>query len=493
MRKWLPLLPICLGTVMFTVDITIVGVAMPELSTALHASYTALQWSIDGYVLVLAALVMAVGAASDRLGRRRVYLAGTAIFALASLGCGAASTIELLILGRALQGLGAAAMMVTNTALLAGTYDGRERGIAFGVWSGVTAVSAAGGPLVGGILTEQFGWRSIFLVNVPLAAIALVSGRRWLSPFPGTATTRIDVPGTLVFVCAATLTIFGLTRAGGQGWGDVVVPVCFAGAAVALVAFWLIERRSPHPMIDLALLRRASLLALLLATLVFNAASVSDFVYRSIWLQSVVGLKPLMAGLALTPMGAAALVSALLTGRYANAADHRRPIGFGLLLIAAGAVAGRLLMSADASWTALVPGLVISGAGVGMCSPVLASAVLAVAPPHRAGMASGIANTLLQLGFALGMPVAGTILTASIRHTLTDAAVADPGAATLAIANGHPTDLSAQTVHAAFAMALDKVFLLDAALALAAALLVLLLMRPTRSAESPEPALAGHR
>lgn len=276
-------------------------------------------------------------------------------------------------------------MMVTNTALLAGTYRGRDQGVAFGVWTSVTAVSAATGPLLGGVLTEALGWRSIFLVNLPMALVALWTGRRWLPEGRDPAGGRIDVPGTALFVLAATLVTFALIRAGEDGWGSPSVVPCLAAAAGALIAFGLVERHRRHPMLDLALLRKPAFVALLLGALVFNAASVADFVYRSLWLQSIVHLDSFAAGLALTPMGAAALVTAMITGRLAATVEPRLPIGIGLLLISAGGFSYLLLLTPDASWPALLPGLLITGAGVGVCSPVLASAVLATVP--RAGRA----------------------------------------------------------------------------------------------------------
>jgi len=177
MRKWLPLLAVSLSTLMLLIDLTIVSVAAPALARDLHASFSALQWTVDLYVLVLAALLMAAGSLSDRLGHRRVFVAGLIVFAVASLACGLAPNIGALIAARGVQGLGGAAMYATNAALLGAAYSGRDRSVAFGVWGAANGVAAAAGPILGGVLTEHVSWRAIFLVNLPVAAAALLLAR----------------------------------------------------------------------------------------------------------------------------------------------------------------------------------------------------------------------------------------------------------------------------------------------------------------------------
>lgn len=219
MRKWMPLLAVCLGTFMLLIDVTIVSVALPQMTDSLDASFSALQWVVDVYVLVLAALLMAIGSLSDLKGARRVYLAGLTIFALASLACGLAGSSGQLIAARGVQGLGAAAMFATNTALLAANYRGRDRGIAFGLWGAVNGAAAAAGPILGGLLTEHLNWRWIFLVNLPVAALALYVGAKYLAGSAIRTDRRVDLPGTISFTLVSTLLIFALIRAGDDGWG----------------------------------------------------------------------------------------------------------------------------------------------------------------------------------------------------------------------------------------------------------------------------------
>lgn len=202
-RSWWPLAAITLGNFMLLIDVTIVNTALPQVARGLDASFTSLQWVMDIYALALAALLMVAGSAADLFGRRRLYLVGLAVFAISSLACGLAPDAGVLIAARAVQGLGAAAMFATNTPLLMATYSGRDRGIAFGVWGGTSGAAAAVGPVLGGVLTEYVDWRAIFLVNLPLTAIAVWITVRSIDESRGVPGVRIDWPGAASFtVCA---------------------------------------------------------------------------------------------------------------------------------------------------------------------------------------------------------------------------------------------------------------------------------------------------
>src|ERR1044072_6224086 len=224
---WWPLAAITLGNFMLLIDVTIVNTALPQVAHGLDASFTSLQWVMDIYALALAALLMVAGSAADLFGRRRLYLLGLTVFALSSLACGLAPDAGVLIAARAVQGAGAAAMFATNTPLLMATYAGRARGVAFGAWGGTSGAAAAGGPVLGGLLTEYVDWRAIFLVNLPLTALAVWITVRTVGESRGAPGARIDWPGAVFFTtCAGALT-YGLTRGGEEGWSDT-------GAVVAL-------------------------------------------------------------------------------------------------------------------------------------------------------------------------------------------------------------------------------------------------------------------
>ncbi|MFI2260266.1 MFS transporter [Streptomyces tubercidicus] len=425
--KWWPLAAVALGNVLLLVDVTIVNSALPRIADGLGATLTSLQWVLDIYALALAALLMVAGSAADLLGRRRLYVAGLTLFALASLACGLAPDAGVLVAARAVQGAGAAAMFATTTPLLMATYQGRDRGVAFGVWGGASGAAAAAGPVLGGLLTEYVDWRAIFLVNLPLTAVAVwITVRRVPEshgdlPRPrnsvgGRPLTLIDWPGAGCFtVCAGALT-YGLMRGGERGWTESGTLAALGGAALALLAFIVVERRVRRPLLDLALLRRPSFAALLVAALLAQAAAFPYLTFVGLWVQNVLGLSPVRAGLAVTPMALMSLLVGALGGRVLQRMAPQLPVGIGMVLVGAGVLLEYALLGGGAAqpaggadWTALLPGLAVSGLGIGAAMPVLVPSALGAVPPQRAGMASGAMNTFQQLGYALGIAVLGTV------------------------------------------------------------------------------------
>ncbi|MDV9176250.1 MFS transporter, partial [Streptomyces sp. W16] len=372
MRKWWPLVAVCLGAFMLLVDVTIVTVALPDMAEDLSTSFSDLQWVMDMYALTLAALLLGAGSLADLVGRRRIYVAGLGLFAAASLVCGLAPDPALLIAARGVQGIGGAAMLATTMALLNSAYQGRDRGVAFGIWGAVNGAAAAAGPILGGLLTEHFGWRWIFWVNLPVSVLAIVLTLRVVAESRNPRAEGVDVPGTASFTVAAAAVTYALIRAGDEGWTDPAVLGLFALGAVALAVFAGVERRRGHPMLDLGLLRKPSFVGVMLAALLLSAAAFSYLPFSSLWLQSSLGLGPVKAGLALVPMCAAAFVVSALAGRFLHGASPRWTIGGGLLLIAAGGFL-QAVLDAGSGWRATVPGLVVTGLGVGIATPTLRS------------------------------------------------------------------------------------------------------------------------
>ncbi|GIJ44293.1 MFS transporter [Virgisporangium aliadipatigenens] len=465
MRKWWPLVAVCLGAFMLLVDVTIVTVALPDMAGDLKASFSELQWVMDVYALALAALLLGAGSLADLLGRRRVYVAGLLFFALASLACGLAPNAATLIAARAAQGLGGAAMFATTMALLNSTYRGRDRGMAFGVWGAVNGAAAAAGPILGGLLTEHLDWRAIFLVNLPVSVITVVLTLAVVAESRRADGARPDPWGMLFFTAAAGALTYGLIEAGDRGFTAGRTLLAFAVAACASVAFVVVENRRPQPMLDLALFRRPSFVAVMLAGALLMASAFAILAYTSVWLQQVLGLGPVRAGAALVPMAAAAFVSSGLSGRFLANVAPRLPIGVGLLLVAAGSAAQAVLDASSDAW-AVLPGLVVGGIGVGVSIPVLSSAVMASVPAERGGMAAGALNTFRQLGYALGVAVLGLVFRDGVE--------------------GHP----AGGPRAAYATALDHAYLVAAGFGVVGGLLVLALVRETAPAEVRAPASA---
>ncbi|MHA6763504.1 MFS transporter [Streptacidiphilus sp. PAMC 29251] len=484
---------------MLLVDVSIVNVALPQMAADLHSSFTSLQWVVDMYALVLAALLMVVGALGDRLGHRRLYLFGLVVFALASLACGLAPNAGTLIAARAAQGIGGAAMLTSTTSLLNAAYQGRDRGTAFGIWGAVSGGAAAVGPVLGGLLTDQIDWRAIFFVNLPIAAAALWMTVRYLRAEQGRATGRLDYPGAVTFTVFSGALVYGLIESADKGWGSATVLVSLGLAVVALLAFVLAELRSANPLLDLGLLRNRSFVGLTASALLLNAAAFAHLTYTSIWLQSVLDLSPIQAGLACCPLALAAFVVAGNSGRLFGKSAPQVPIGIGLVLIGAGVLL-MTMVSADSSWTAVLPGMIVSGLGVGMATPVMMSAALATVPRERVGMASGAVNTGRQLGYALGIAVLGTVFANRVQdYVAGNSHLADPHGVSSALSGGRaqavlgavPADQQAavhQLVHGAFAAGLDRVYLIAGVTGVVAGLIVFALVRRGEPAPWEKPA-----
>lgn len=504
MRKWLSLLVVSLGTFMLLIDVTIVTVALPDMAIALSTSFTDLQWVMDAYALTLAALLLGVGGLADRIGHRTSYVAGLAIFGLSSLVCGMAPTAGVLIAARAVQGVGAAAMFATTFALLNRSYQGRDRGTAYGIWGAVSAAAAAAGPVLGGLLTQTLSWNWIFWVNVPISVVTIALALRVLPAGRPEVVHRIDGPGILTFTVGAGALTLGLIHTGTDAWTDPSVWLPLVVAAVGFGGFVLVEATRAAPMVDLRLLRNRSFAGTLLAALVLNFAAFAALSYTSIWMQSVLGLSPIQAGSVTLAMAIASFLVAAGTGRLVHGRAPGPIVGGGLVLIGSGAVLVAVLIGPDASWPALLPGFVVIGLGVGLATPTLSSAAMAAVPVHRGGMAAGMVNTMRQLGFAIGIAVLGTIFATVATDSLGDAGVRGAtGATAQALVGGQAQQLLAQAapadrgalfgaLRAASAAGLDSIYLTAGLVGVVGGLLVLVLMRARRvPAATPVAHLAG--
>jgi EmrB/QacA subfamily drug resistance transporter len=492
MRKWLPLVTVCLGTFILLIDVTIVNVALPNMVGDLGASFGALQWVVDAYALALAALVLGAGSIADLLGHRRVYTAGLAIFAIASLMCGLAPNPAMLIIARTVQGIGAAAMFATTFALLNSAYAGRDRGSAYGIWGAVAGASAAVGPILGGLLTEAASWRWIFFVNLPVSAIAIVLCVTTLADAQVPARGRVDVGGMASFTAAAACATYALIRANEDGWSGAGVWWLLALAAVLLAVFAAIEARSQHAMLDLGLLRNRSFVGVLLAGFLLTFAAFAAFTYTSIWLQSVLGLSPIAAGLTGLPMSITAFGVSAVLGRVLHGRRPDLVIGAGLLFVGIGGLLTAALMHGSAGWPALMPGFAVIGIGVGLATPILGSVSMSLVAPERGGMAAGAVNTTRQLGFAFGIAALGSVFAARAQSRLSGHGVPDAAHVARAIAGGRTPgllhaapsrgrELLDSAAHAAAVTGVQATYAVAGAVGILAGLLVIILMRPART------------
>jgi EmrB/QacA subfamily drug resistance transporter len=477
-RRWWTLGAVCVATFMLLLDITIVNVALPDIARDLRSSFSDLQWVIDAYALSLAALLLTAGSLADLFGRRLLFTAGLGLFTAASLLCALASSPLFLELARALQGIGAAAMFATSLALLAATFQGRERGTAFGVWGATTGAAVAVGPLVGGLLTESVGWESIFLINVPIGigAIAATLARVDESSDPDAA--GVDWAGLVTFSAGLFLLVFALVRGNAEGWGSPLIVSFLIGAVVLLCAFVVVERRQARPMFDLTLLRKPAFTGASIAAFALSASLFSMFLYMTLYIQNSLGYSPLQAGLRFLPTTLLSFFVAPIAGKLSARFPVRLMIGVGLGLVGVGLILMARL-DADSEWTVLLPGFLFAGVGVGLINPPLASTAVGVVPPQRAGMGSGINSTFRQIGIATGIAGLGALFQQLLENKVTGALARVP-AEVLATGSPRVAGPSPAAQHAyleAFTSALNDLFLVAAAVAIVGGVLSAVLIR----------------
>ncbi|MGZ4438992.1 MAG: MFS transporter [Gaiellaceae bacterium] len=467
-RKWWTLVVVCTGIFMLLLDVTVVNVALPDIQKELHASFSQLQWVIDAYALSLAALTLTAGSLADLLGRKRIFVLGVIVFTGGSLLCGVAPTANFLIVARGLQGVGGATMFAVSLALLAHEFHGKERGTAFGIWGATTGGAVAIGPLVGGLITETLGWRWIFLVNVPIGAAALAITLLKVEESRDPEHGGVDVPGVLTFTGGLFLLVFGLVRGNSEGWTSPQILGVLVGSVVLLLAFVLIELRSKRPMLDLHLFRRPAFVGAQVAAFTLSASAFSMFLYFTLYLQNVLGYSPLQAGLRFLPITLMSFIVAPISGKLSSHTPVRLLMGGGLAMI----VVAFLLMhglTVSSGWTALLPGFILLGAGVGLVNPPLAATAVGVVPPQSTGMGSGANSTFRQVGIATGIAALG----AAFEHHLTSAL----GSVGHGVASGIvPPNLREQAT-AAFVGGMNELFLISAAIAAVGAVSSFLLIR----------------
>jgi EmrB/QacA subfamily drug resistance transporter len=488
-RRW-TLVAVCATTFMLLVDITIVNVALPSIQRQLDASLTGLQWVVDAYAVTLAALILTAGALADRCGRRLVFAGGVVVFSVASFLCGMAWNVATLDVARALQGIGGAALFATALALIGAEYTGPERAGAIAAWGSTVGLGVASGPLFGGVLTDSLGWRWVFFVNVPVGAFALTIALRKVRESRDPKAQRTDLAGLVSFSAAFFLIVQALLRGNDAGWSSAQITASLLAGVGLLAAFTVIEIRQDRPMLDVSLFRRSAFVGVQFATFCIGGGMFALFPFLSIYLQDILGNSPLGAGLRFLPITVFIFIVPLATRRLAA----RVPM-WALLSTSLGIASIGALLMADIStgsrWTALLAGFVVSGIGIGLANPTIATAALKVVDPARTGMASGISNTCRISGLAMGVAVLGAVLQARVGSHLAAAgyhgkelaaAVSSSG---LRAAAGRPA--LARAADAAFVSGLRLILLIGFVTVLAGSVAAAVLVR--RKTELSEPAL----
>lgn len=404
----------CMSLLIVSLDTTVLNVALPSMRREFNASVAGMQWTIDAYTLVLASLLMLAGSTGDRIGRRKVFSTGLVVFTAGSVLCSLAPSLEWLIAFRMIQAVGGSMLNPVAMSIITNTFtDPKERARAIGVWGGVVGISMAAGPLIGGLLVDSVGWRSIFWVNLPVGLAALALTLRYIPESRAEHPRRPDPVGQLLVVALLGSVTYGIIEAPSAGWSSPTVLGCAALAVAALVGLLVYEPRRAEPLIDPRFFRSAPFSgATVIAVSAF--AALSGFLFlNTLYLQEVRGLDALHAGLYMLPMAALAFLCAPLSGRLVGAVGPRLP-----LVIAGVAMGGSGLLfaafEAEGSDPLMFAAYVLFGLGFGMVNAPITNTAVSGMPRAQAGVAAAVASTSRQTGGTLGVAVIGAVLAAGL-------------------------------------------------------------------------------
>lgn len=427
-NPWLVLVVLCTAVFMLLLDTTIVNVAQREIQDSLNADLTQIQWVLDSYILAYAVLLLSFGRLGDVYGRKKLFMLGIAIFTVASALCGASawigeqlgvSGIAVLIIARVVQGIGGAFMMPQSLSLLTIAFPPEKRGAAMGIWGGVVALGAVTGPIIGGLIVTDFAWEWVFLINLPVGIAALWATRAIVpESVDPQATKKLDIGGVLLSGVGIFALVFASIEGNKLGWTSPLILGLYALSAVLLVAFVWWENRVADPMMKLELFKDRNFSIGAVISLVVSFGMLGIFFPMTLFLQGVLGFSPIKAGLTMTPMSLMLMVAAPIAGRMTDKIGARWIMVTGLTLMTAGIffIIARIDLATD--WVRLLPALLVAGAGMGLTFAPMTTAAMAGVPPRIAGSASGIINTMRNVGQVLGIAVLGSVLATRVgTHT----------------------------------------------------------------------------
>lgn len=488
-QRWLILGVICLAQLTVLLDNTVLNVAIPSLTTELDASTADVQWMINAYSLVQAGLLLTAGSSADRYGRKKMLIVGLALFGIGSLVAGLSESSGQLIAARAGMGVGGALLLTTTLAVVVQIFDDTERVKAIGIWSTVSSLGFAAGPLFGGFVLDHFWWGAIFLINIPVALIALAAVVRLVPESKSGQGERPDLLGALLSTIGMTAVVFAIISGPEHGWasGRVLLTV-FIGVAV-MTGFVLWELHIPNPMLDMHFFRNQKFIGAVAGAILVAFGMGGSLFLLTQHLQFVLGYGPLEAGLRTAPM-ALTVVALNLTGlgaRLVRKIGTPVVIAAGMSCLAAGLAAIALL--GRHGYSGMLLGLVVMGAGIALAMPAMANAIMSAIPPEKAGVGAGVNGTLAEFGNGLGVAVLGAVMNARFAALVPAAVGAASLPAALAAADG---PAAREQIKDAFASGLEVSQLVGAVAVLAGGLLAALLLRRAERAEaSAASALAG--
>ena len=422
-RKWLTLAAVAFGLFMIMLDNTVVNVALASIQRDLCVVLSELEWIVTGYALTFAALMLTGGKLADLLGRRLIFVVGLGVFTLASLACGLADSGEMLIAARIVQGMGAALMNPATLSIIAATFPPNERGMAIGIWAGVSALALAIGPLVGGLITQHISWHWIFFVNVPVGIVGIaVSLLVIREARDESEVQRLDLPGLVTSGVGLFALTYALIEANAYGWTSGRILGAFAVAAISLLAFVLIELRGRVPMLDLSLFRSGTFAGANLVVLLVALAMFGVFFFVSLYMQNVLGYSAVQAGAAFLPMTVLIILLAPIAGRMSDRVGSRWLMTAGMTLVGAQLLLFSRL-GVDSTFWSLLPGLLVGGIGMSLTMTPSAAAAVRSVPVDKSGVGSAVLNAFRQVGGSIGIAFMGAIMASQIGDASTPAAL----------------------------------------------------------------------
>jgi EmrB/QacA subfamily drug resistance transporter len=413
-RKWWTLAAVAFGLFMIMLDNTVVNVALPSIQRDFQTDLSELEWVVNGYALTFGVLMLTGGKLADLLGRRLIFIAGLTIFTLASLACGLATSPEFLIGARVVQGVGSALMNPATLSIIIATFPPRQRGMAIGIWAGVSALALAIGPLVGGVITQQVDWSWVFFINVPVGILGIAVARFVIAESRDTSVEqRLDLPGLAVSGIALFALTYGLIEANQHGWTSPLILALFAVAAGGLAAFVVLEQRQRVPMLDLSLFRNPTFAGANAVMLLVGLAMFGIFLFVTLYMQNVLRYSPTEAGATFLPMTILIVIVAPIAGKLSDRVGSRWLMGAGMTLIGISLLLDTRFEASSTFWD-ILPALLVGGLGMGLAMTPTTAAAMGSVPVDKAGVGSAVLNSMRQVGGSLGIAVLGAVIAAYI-------------------------------------------------------------------------------